>query len=105
MKKNKKQENKKSHKPAKKRIKKNIKIALSKKKKKSTVKAKKTQRPKKTAKQKASAKKIVDDAIRVERLVSRGKDRGFITYDEILKEFPTVENDIVFLDDLYAKLQ
>lgn len=42
---------------------------------------------------------------KAEALIQRGKDRGFITYDEILKDFPTVEDDIVFLDDLYSKLQ
>jgi RNA polymerase primary sigma factor len=38
------------------------------------------------------------------RLMSKGKERGYVTYDEILKEFPTVEEDIIFLDDLYEKL-
>lgn len=37
-------------------------------------------------------------------LVQRGKDRGFVTYDEILKEFPNVELDVSFLDYLYEKL-
>ena len=35
------------------------------------------------------------------RLLAKGKDRGYITYDEILKEFPTIEDDILFLDELY----
>ena len=38
------------------------------------------------------------------KLIHKGKERGYVTYDEILKEFPTVEEDIVFLDDLYEKL-
>ncbi len=38
------------------------------------------------------------------RLLAKGKERGYITYDEILKEFPTVEEDILFLDELYEKL-
>lgn len=38
------------------------------------------------------------------RLVAKGKDRGYVTFDEILKEFPTIEDDIVFLDELYEKL-
>lgn len=38
------------------------------------------------------------------RLLVKGKDRGYITYDEILKEFPTIEEDIIFLDELYEKL-
>ncbi len=40
----------------------------------------------------------------MEKLLGKGKDRGYITYDEILKEFPTVEDDIMFLDELYEKL-
>ncbi|MFO0718846.1 MAG: sigma-70 family RNA polymerase sigma factor [Candidatus Paceibacterota bacterium] len=40
----------------------------------------------------------------VKTLISKGKERGFITYDEILKEFPTIEDDILFLEDLYQQL-
>ncbi|MBA3732883.1 sigma-70 family RNA polymerase sigma factor [Patescibacteria group bacterium] len=38
------------------------------------------------------------------KLVGKGKERGYVTYDEILKEFPTIEDDILFLDELYEKL-
>ena len=41
---------------------------------------------------------------RADELVSKGKKRGFITYDEILKLFPNIEQDISFLDVLYEKL-
>jgi RNA polymerase primary sigma factor len=41
---------------------------------------------------------------KAQQLIQKGRDRGFVTYDEILKEFPQIENDIVFLDDLYSKL-
>jgi len=41
--------------------------------------------------------------IKAERLLVKGRERGFVTYDEILKEFPKIEEDIVFLDDLYTK--
>ncbi len=37
------------------------------------------------------------------KLISKGKERGYITYDEILKEFPTIEDDILFLEELYDK--
>lgn len=37
------------------------------------------------------------------KLVHKGKERGYITYDEILREFPTVETDVLFLDEMYAK--
>ncbi len=36
-------------------------------------------------------------------LIQKGKERGYITYSEILKEFPTIEEDINFLDELYEK--
>src|ERR1035437_4733643 len=41
--------------------------------------------------------------IKAGKLMVKGKERGFVTYDEILKEFPTIESDITFLDDLYGK--
>lgn len=41
---------------------------------------------------------------KADRLIAKGKERGFVTYDEILKEFPTIEEDIMFLDDMYQKL-
>lgn len=40
---------------------------------------------------------------KADKLVNKGKERGFITYDDILKEFPAIENDILFLDELYLK--
>lgn len=41
---------------------------------------------------------------RAERLIAKGRERGFVIYNEILKEFPNIENDIVFLEDLYERL-
>ena len=46
-----------------------------------------------------------DRTSKVEKLLLKGKERGFVTYDEILKEFPTIEEDIAFLDELYGKFQ
>lgn len=37
-------------------------------------------------------------------LITKGRARGFVTYSEILKEFPQIEDDIVFLEELYEKL-
>lgn len=37
-------------------------------------------------------------------LIEKGKKRGFVTYDEILKTFPNIEEDVFFLDELYEKL-
>ena len=69
-------------------------------------KVKKKLKVKKPLKPKAKSltKKKIDEVLKMERLVSRGKDRGFVTYDEILKEFPTIETNIMFLDELYEKL-
>jgi RNA polymerase primary sigma factor len=41
---------------------------------------------------------------RSSRLLAKGKERGFVTYDEILHEFPKIEEDIIFLNELYVKL-
>lgn len=49
------------------------------------------------------ADKQRDFEVRSNKLIQKGRDRGFVTYDEILKEFPQIENDIMFLDELYAK--
>ncbi len=50
------------------------------------------------------AKEKAREALRkADRLIAKGKERGFVTYDEILKEFPTIEDDILFLDEMYTK--
>ncbi len=50
------------------------------------------------------SKKDQELNVKVSRLMQKGKDRGFVTYDEILKEFPTLEDDIDFLEALYEKV-
>jgi len=37
-------------------------------------------------------------------LIKKGRERGFVTNDEILKTFPLIEEDVMFLDELYTKL-
>lgn len=49
------------------------------------------------------ADKKLDMGKKADRLVAKGKERGFVTYDEILKEFPTIEEDIIFLEEMYEK--
>jgi RNA polymerase primary sigma factor len=53
-----------------------------------------------------SGKKETKEAVerRVSKLVTKGKARGFVTHAELLKDFPMIENDILFLDHLYEKL-
>jgi RNA polymerase primary sigma factor len=36
-------------------------------------------------------------------LMRLGRERGYITYDEILKYFPQIERDVPFLDELYER--
>lgn len=77
--------------------------------KKKKVPAKKLRKkaPKKaTPKQKKikPTKKAQDLESKATRIISRGRERGFVTYDEILREFPNIEEDVLFLDDLYSRL-
>ncbi|MBP9821318.1 MAG: sigma-70 family RNA polymerase sigma factor [Candidatus Pacebacteria bacterium] len=59
-----------------------------------------------TRKEQLPAKGLTKEEIekRVSGLIEKGKKRRFITYDEILKLFPDIEENVLFLDDLYAKL-
>jgi RNA polymerase primary sigma factor len=50
-------------------------------------------------------KKNDDQSKKGEALMVRGRQRGFVTYDEILKSFPTIESDVTFLEELYDKFQ
>ncbi len=69
--------------------------------------------PKKAAPKKAVAKKKATVKLspkqqeqhnKVENLLQKGRERGYVIYDEILREFPRIEDDITLLDDLYDKL-
>lgn len=50
------------------------------------------------------SKKAQEQDKKLSKIMSLGKERGFITYDQILKEFPAIENDIIFLEELYENL-
>ncbi|HWH07514.1 MAG TPA: RNA polymerase sigma factor region1.1 domain-containing protein, partial [Candidatus Paceibacterota bacterium] len=47
-----------------------------------------------TAAKGAKAKAQAEKGDKAERLILKGKERGYITYSEILKEFPHVEDDV-----------
>ncbi|HCC05589.1 TPA: RNA polymerase sigma factor RpoD [Patescibacteria group bacterium] len=57
--------------------------------------------PKKTA-VKLSPKQV-DQRKRTNMLLQKGRERGYVIYDEILREFPAIEEDIPFLEELYEK--
>jgi RNA polymerase primary sigma factor len=107
-------------KPAKKVVlKKKAKVA----KKSKPAKAKKVQKPVKKAVVKAKPAKAVKPApvkkveekkltkqeqlneTALKTLVERGRPRGFVTDNEILKVFPNVEDDIDFLETIYTRLE
>lgn len=80
------------------------------------VKAKKTTTPvgpKKPAKKvviktKAPARKTLSRAeklleLKATELMQIGRERGYVTYDELLRSFPEIEKDISFLDNLYER--
>ena len=54
---------------------------------------------------KEKLKKNDEQSKKGEALMARGRQRGFVTYDEILKSFPTIESDVTFLEELYDKFQ
>jgi RNA polymerase primary sigma factor len=49
-------------------------------------------------------KKVTTRDQNEEELLKKGKERGFITYDEIIRYFPTIETDITYLEELYEKM-
>lgn len=80
---------------------------------KKTVKKRKQKAAKKTAKKTSSTArggKKKQKALKQEQekklnaLIKKGKERKFITQDELLKEFPRIEDDISFLESVYERL-
>ncbi|MFA6445675.1 MAG: sigma-70 family RNA polymerase sigma factor [Candidatus Paceibacterota bacterium] len=68
---------------------------------------KKVSKPAKKAVKAPTGKKAVrkqDLEYKAGKLMTKGRERGFVTYDEILKEFPNIEQDVMFLDELYSRL-
>lgn len=65
--------------------------------------AKKTAKPKKEEpiRKLSKAEKIFE--AKSKELMQLGKERGYVTYDELLRAFPEVEKDIEMLDGLYEK--
>jgi len=49
------------------------------------------------------ARKAAEHQKKAETLMARGRERGFVTYDEILKSFPNIETDVLFLEELYER--
>ncbi len=54
-------------------------------------------------KAKAKAKTDAQSEDKADRLIAKGSERGYVTYNEILKEFPHIEDNISFLDEMYER--
>lgn len=83
--------------------------------KKKTVKPAKKSTVKKTAKKPGKILKVIRKTKaekratepwekKAERIIEAGKKRRFVTFNEIIKEFPNIEDDVLFLDELYDRL-
>ncbi|MCS7201015.1 MAG: sigma-70 family RNA polymerase sigma factor [Patescibacteria group bacterium] len=64
-------------------------------------------RKKSNQERKSKKKKILDSVVdsKIKSLLERGKERGFITEDEILYLFPNIEENISVLEKIYEKLE
>lgn len=93
-----------SKKKAAKKVVKKVKKAVKQSTKKGT---KKTPRPTKPQPKKAPkiTKFTRERELKAEELMKLGRDRGYVTYDDILKQFPTVERDVEFLEELYERFE
>ena len=87
-----------------KQVKNNIKKTTTCKNIKKTKEKKSTKTVVKVKKKRRVSKKRLEMEKKANSIIKKGKERGFITHNEILKEFPRIEQDIVFLDDLYNKI-
>lgn len=49
----------------------------------------------------SKASKVME--VKAAELMKMGRERGYVTYDEILKFFPQIEKDVFFLDEMYER--
>ena len=66
-------------------------------------KSSRTKKILRTAARSSKAKADSQKVLSAEQLIEKGKDRGYVTYSEILKSFPNVEEDVSFLESLYER--
>jgi RNA polymerase primary sigma factor len=88
-------------KTAKKRLSKKVSIKRVVKK---VVKKKTSKKKKVVLKRKISKREEKLRELKISQLISKGRELGFITQDHLLQQFPTIEDDIVFLESVYDRL-
>ena len=94
-----KKKSKKKKKLRKKRVKKKIKKKIKKR------VHRKRKLKKRVRRKKKARRKILIDQAKVEELMKKGEDRGFVTYAEILNSFPDIEKNMAGLEMLYDELE
>ncbi|MEK7636203.1 MAG: sigma-70 family RNA polymerase sigma factor [Patescibacteria group bacterium] len=52
-----------------------------------------------------SAVESMTNEAKIETLLKRGKNRGFVTYAEIIYYFPNIEEEISIIEDLYTRFE
>ncbi|MBL7053445.1 MAG: sigma-70 family RNA polymerase sigma factor [Candidatus Portnoybacteria bacterium] len=72
---------------------------------KKTVKQRKPQKPKKTTKKTTRHRKELITSKKIESLIARGRERGFVTELEILQLIPRIEEDILGLENVFEELK
>ena len=80
-------------------------IYRSKAKKKASSKKNHKKSSKKTKKISKKEKKHASEQTALQGLITRGRDRGFVTDAEVLYFFPRIEDDVTFLEEVYSKLE
>jgi len=60
---------------------------------------------KKVAKKSRAKKGANDQQVAIKKVIDKGNERGYITYDEILHYFPKIEEDVFFLEELYSQFE
>ncbi|HPC31117.1 MAG TPA: sigma-70 family RNA polymerase sigma factor [Candidatus Paceibacterota bacterium] len=88
-----------------KKNKKNKKIVLKRKQKEKKKNKKKKSKIKRGIKAETKKERKKDElTTKINEIISRGKSRGFVTQDEILKYFPKIETDLKLLETIYDTL-
>jgi len=88
-----------------KKNKKNKKIVLERKQKEKKKNKKKKSKIKRGIKAETKKERKKDELTKkINEIISRGKSRGFVTQDEILKYFPKIETDLKLLETIYDTL-
>jgi len=61
------------------------------------------QKSRRSAAKAKEAAKISETEAKIDQLIKRGTSRGFVTYSEILNQFPNIEEDLGLLERLYER--